>query len=574
MNAARRARAGGLLRAKWPLIAVCVSVAVVEAALLEGLGATWVARLAPQVVAPAPFGAFHDLRWLVVYHDSWLTFALGLAALLVFRSLLDAVLVRLAWPEDLEAPSLLAAWRQTAAFTAVTVVLLAPWVTLLFGLAVVSLSWLFFAAVPPVLAVAVLTNPGAVTGDWWRRTVPLRAVGWAALTFLVMTVASGVVSIDPPALAVPVAALGALFNAWAWRGVVSAVAGRRAGRFAPVAPAGLFGLLVVAVVGAFIGFTVGGAQANAARLRSEKREAPPPSNGAPVIIASGFGTRWDGRSGPWLDGPFDEQRFSYRGLDGAGRPLAYDSADTTQSLDSLDAKMAAQVDVLWNRTHRPVSLVAVSEGSLVAETYLARYPHAPVSKLVVVSPLVRPGRVYYPPGGGEGFGMVGGLGLQALSDALDALSPFRVSPGTPLFQSIVTEAPAVRSLFACPPPGVSQVAILPLADAVASPGDGAVGTADVVVPAFHSGALGDPNVDVAVADVLQHRGLPGGNGWSFFERWLRPASAAWQVPELAATVNPAWVLPLSGVDGDGSLSCAAVRTMLAPAHTTPTTTVR
>src|SRR5579884_1970144 len=183
-----------------------MALAALEAGILELLHAGWAAGMAPQVVAPAPFGVFHDLRWLVVYHRSLPAFFLELGALLLFRSALDALLVREAWPAGSGRPSYLRAWSRTLAFTLVAAVLLAPWVVLLFGLAVVSLSWLFFSAVPPVLAVALLTNGGAVSTDWWRRTVPLRAVGWIALTFVVMSACGGVVSYDPAALAVPVAA--------------------------------------------------------------------------------------------------------------------------------------------------------------------------------------------------------------------------------------------------------------------------------------------------------------------------------------------------------------------------------
>ena len=498
--------------------------------------------MAPQVVAPAPFGVFHDLRWLVVYHRSLPAFFVELAALLLFRSALDALLVREAWPARLERPSYLLAWSRTLAFTFVAALLLAPWVVLLFGLDVVSLSWLFFSAIPPVLAVALLTNGGAVSSDWWRRTVPLRAVGWVALTFLVMSACGGVVSYDPAALAVPVAAAGGVFNAWAWNGVVAAMTSeRRSRRFVPVAPAGLAFLLAVVVGGTEIGFAVTTARAHDQRVHVELAAAAPrPDHGTPVLIASGFGTKWDGRSGPWLPGPFDETRFSYRGLDAAGNPRPYQANDTGGSLRTLDAAMAVQVAALARRDHGPVSIVAASEGSLVAETFLALYPHAPVSQVVLLSPLVTPGRVYYPPAGTDSWGVVGGEGLAALSEALGGLSPLRISPSTPLFRSIEADAPMIGAVLACPPPGVRVVAVEPLADAVAAPADPDPVVPTVVVPAFHSGTLGDPNADTAVTDVLEHRSLPRYDGWTFFEHVLRPVSAVWQVPQLATSVDPAW----------------------------------
>ncbi|MHB1854265.1 MAG: alpha/beta fold hydrolase [Acidimicrobiales bacterium] len=560
-------RAGLIFREKPRLIVLCVAVATAEAALLTALGATWAGGLAPQVTAAAPFGLFHDLRWLVVYHQSLPAFVLELAALLIFRSGLDTLIVREAWPIERrgERPGFLKAWLHSLSFTAVAAVLLAPWVMLLFGMAVVSLSWLFFAAVPPVLAVAVLVGPGAVSPNWWRRTVPVRAIGWIALTFLVMTICSGVSGISPGRLSIPVAVLGGLFNAWAWRGVVGAVTSeRRSVRFLPVVPASLAGLLIIVVGGAGIGFAVAGARARQARAVAAAQAATVhrPDRGAPVLIASGFGTKWDGTSGPWLPGPFDEVRFSYAGLNAAGRPRAFQASDTVAGLDTLDQEMDAQVDVLAARDHHKVSLVAVSEGSLVAETFLARYPDAPVDQVVLLSPLVTPGRAYYPPAGTDGWGVVARLGLQGLTDTLGSISPFRISPSTALFQSIVDEAPAIRSLLSCPVQGIDQVAVEPVADAVAAPQDPELGIPTVVVPAFHSGALGDAGADAVVIDVLEHKVLPANAGWAILEHVLRPASAAWQVPPLALNANPAWKLgPDAVIEPNGDMSCTSARAL-------------
>lgn len=550
-----------LLR-RWRLIALCSGLAAVEAALLEGL-APWSTGLAPQVTAPAPFGVFHDLRWLVVYHRSVPAFVVEFVALLLFRTTLDALLVRAAWPDHLPQPGFGRAWFRTMLFTFVAAVLLAPWVVLLFGLAVVSLSWLFFSAIPPVLAVAILTHGGAVSGDWWRRTIPLRAVGWMVATFFVMSLSGVVVAQNRSYLAVPAAALSGLFNAWAWNGVVGAMTSeRRSRRFAPVAPAGIAFLLAVVVGGTEIGFTVTTARAHDQRVAEQSAEVADnrPTQGPPVLIAAGFGTKWDGHSGPWLPGPFDDVRFSYRGLGPDGQPRAYESSDTTGSLTSLDAEMAQQVNALAAATHQPVSIVAASEASLVTETYLARTPNAPVSQVVLLSPLVAPGRVYYPPSGTDSWGVVGGLGLQALAGALGGLSPLQVSPSTPLFRSIEQDAPLIRSLLTCPPPGVHQVAVEPVADAVAAPSVSDPLLTTVVVPAFHSGSLGDPQVETVVDDILQKKPLPANGGWAFVQRVVSHAADVWQVPTLALTLNPAWTVQgASNVRADDSLSCAAAR---------------
>src|SRR5579872_2206910 len=96
----------------WParvrpgLLALCVGVPAAETAVLTGTGPSPAVALAPQVAAPAPFGAFHDLRWLAVYHRSWWSFGLELAALVCFRSVLDTLLAHQAWPAGFPRPSL------------------------------------------------------------------------------------------------------------------------------------------------------------------------------------------------------------------------------------------------------------------------------------------------------------------------------------------------------------------------------------------------------------------------------------------------------------------------------------
>jgi len=198
----------------------------------------------------------------------------------------------------------------------------------------------------------------------------------------------------------------------------------------------------------------------------------------------------------------------------------------------------------------------------VAETFLARYPKAPVDQVVLLSPLVTPGRAYYPPAGRDGWGVVARLGLQGLTDALGSISPFQLSPSTPLFQSIVAEGPSIRSLLTCPIPGVTQVAVEPVADAVAAPEDPGLAIPTVVVPAFHSGALGDAQIDDVITGILQHQPLPSSHGWVDLERVLRPAAAAWQVPPLALNANPAWKLGSDAViEPDGDINCSAARSL-------------
>src|SRR5207248_11637095 len=113
---------------------------------------------------------------------------------------------------------------------------------------------LFFVAVPCALAVAVLVHHGAIERGWWRHMPPARTVGWVTLSFVVLSINGALLSVSPPLFRLPLAAVAGLFNAWAWFGIVHAVARRQAPRFIPLAPAGLVAVVIVVVGGADIGF--------------------------------------------------------------------------------------------------------------------------------------------------------------------------------------------------------------------------------------------------------------------------------------------------------------------------------
>jgi hypothetical protein len=537
------------------LIAMAVALPVIETALVWAFGLETALGIAPQASAPAPFDVFHDLRWLLVYHRSWIGLLVEGAAFVAFRTVVTAFMVRAAWPEGEEPP----AWRpllgRTAAFVVTAAVLLSPWVALLFGMAVVSISWLFFVAVPGALAVMLLVHHGAVERGWWRHMPPLRTVGWVGLWFVVLSIDGALLSVTPAAFRLPIAAVAGLFNAWAWFGIVHAVAGRPTPRFIP-APAGLVAVVVVVVGGAAIGFETVTSRSrlnHAAHVVTVKT----PDTGKPVLIVSGFGTHWDGQETRRLPGAFDEQRFSYRGADAGGRPMPYGENDTHRSLAQLARAMRSQVDAFHSATGKPVSIVAESEGSLVAKAYLAATPTAPVNELVLLSPLVSPARVYYPPTGHEGWGVAAGVELKALTEGLKVISPIDLTPDTPLLRSIADHAPAVRELLTCPLPGVDQLALFPLADAVASPHPTAIGIPASVVPAFHGGLLSSGAVHKTIALRLEGGALPHYDIWSSVERVVRVSSSAWQVPPLPLSLNPAWGHP----PGD-SPSCAAMAAVL------------
>src|SRR5437762_5964389 len=114
------------------LIAFAIGAAMAEAALLAA--AAPAARvLAPQVTALPPLAVFHDLRWLYSMQRSWPEFILLLAGLILARSAVNSLLVRLAWPGAVEPPAPLAALRCALGFTVFAFLLMSPVVSLILG---------------------------------------------------------------------------------------------------------------------------------------------------------------------------------------------------------------------------------------------------------------------------------------------------------------------------------------------------------------------------------------------------------------------------------------------------------
>lgn len=540
-----RPRSRGLRRRPL-LLAVAVAGPLLELALLWWLAPASMLPLAPQVTAPEPLGIFHDLRWLLVYHPSWAAFVVEAIAMLAFRSTVAAVLVSQAWPDEVERPPFARILAPVAVFTAITAALLSPWAAFAFGVGVMSLSWLFFVAIPVTLLVGVFMHHGVVRGPWWCQHPPLRTVGWALLSFVVLTAAGGLLVEVPAALRLPVVAATGLFNAWAWTGIVHGVVCHRPSLRVPLAPIGVAALVAVAAVGTVVGFRLGRPDGDAHAVPAGALD-----EGRPVLVVTGFGTGWDGRPQERFPGSFEERRFSYRGTARSGRAVGYEAEDTLRSISELVFRMRRQVEAFHAETGRQVSIVAESEGALLAKSYVTAYPDAPVDRLVLLSPLVRPARVYYPPQGQDGWGVVTSWELRGLSALIRGLTPMEVSTDTELFRSVADNAPVLRSVLACPAPGIDELAVVPVADAVASAELDVGGLRVLSVPAFHGGLLGNPDAQRLVALELAGREAQGSSAWTLGARAVRAMAATWQVPELPLSLNPAW-------DGVGDRGCASM----------------
>lgn len=511
----------------WRLVSLCVAANLLETTLVMSLGDGARPALAPQASALSPFGIFHDLRWISVYHDSWVGYALEVLGMLAVRSILTSVSVALAWPERVPRPDARRLLSRALISSVVCALLLTPSVALVFGLAVVPVSWLFLAGVPAALLVALVLHPVAISGDWWRRTFVPRALGWVVLAFVVLSLTSALMAASPPAVWPLLSAAAGVFNAWCWVGVVSALVDRvPSRRIVPVVPLSVIVLVAIVIGGTVLGFS----RAQPPKLTETPPATAPSSGGPPVLVVSGYGSAWNGGDRHPVPGRFGEETFSYRGLDASGRPLAYRSADTVKKLSVLDGMLIDQVEALSRRTGQRVSVVAESEGSLVAKTAVLEDPSAPVATLVMASPLLAPARVAYPASTTSGWGIASDTEMRLLSRAFRSSAPIDLSPDSAFVYSVDRAGPVLEEAMSCPLPRTRQFALLPVADATVTPYPVELSYPSLVVSSFHGGLLESASSERIVEKVLE-RAVPAQDRFLRFSySAISAAASAWQVP--------------------------------------------
>jgi hypothetical protein len=515
------------------LIGITVGLPMVEAALLLLLRVEGGLSLAGQVSGLGPYGVFHDLRWLIVAHSSVLTFVLGLVVLLGLRSLVTAAVVRLAWPTDRPAPPLRRLLIDASIATAVAVVTLSPWVALLFGAAVVPLSWVFFGALPPALLTMMLLHHAGVARDWWRRLPAARSIAWVGIAFAGLTVGGLAVAGRPGAAALPIVALTGLFNAWVWERSVRALVVRPEPAHRPSVPATVVALIVL------LGLVVGGSGIGFALFEDDDAVAAASRNEMPgeqsMLIVPGFASACCRDAQAFArraEGLATIEQFSYLGVDGAGRPRAHAGDATDGDLAVLAARMQAQVDSLASRAGGPITIVAESEGTLIAATYLEMVADAPVDRIAFLSPIVAPGRAAFPAPGEDGPGVVGGYQLRAMVALLDGLSSLELSADGPLSRSLRERADLLAGAAGRDRPAVDELVVLPLADAVTSAPNIGYEAPVVVVAGFHGGLRGRPNVQDLLLDWMQGRPVVGSAVLASLERLIAGGASSWHVPDL------------------------------------------
>lgn len=512
------------------LLSLAVGVPILEETVLLSLGLRAGQGLAVQASALGPFGTFHDLRWLFVFHDSVLGFAVGLAIAVAGRALLAALLVAAAWPETAPRPRFRVLAGHAVTATVVAALLLSPWVTLLFGAALMPVSWVFFAAVPAALLTILLIHHGGIDRSWWRRLPPLRSAGWIGASVVVFSLVALVVAGRPAFVALPSIAAGGMFNAWAWRHSVRSIVLRLPARHPIPVPA------TVTAVAVLLAVVVGGARIGFASHADVDAPAPAAADegSRAVLLVPGFASACCGEGSAVQaasPGLLVEQ-FSYLGLDERGRPRPHTGDATDADLAELASAMDRQVDAMAGRTGTAVAIVAESEGTLVVSAYLDRFPDPPVDRVMLLSPIVQPGRVNFPDPGEEGRGMVAGMQLRALTDVIDELAPFSISIDGPLGDSVRRDASWLHAASLCDRPAIDEIAILPLADAVTNPPGAEYPIEVVYLPGFHGGLRGRPDVQTMIGTWVEGGDIAGSEMWNAVGRVISDSASAWQVPAL------------------------------------------
>ncbi|HEY1623065.1 MAG TPA: hypothetical protein VGG16_04640 [Streptosporangiaceae bacterium] len=564
------------------LIALSVGGAIAETGLLSVV-APGARALGPQATALPPLAAYHDLRWLFAFGQSWPAFIAVLICLLLSRSALDAVLVRLAWPKrgsgddplpEITQPRFMAAFWSCAVLTLLVWVVLSPVVTLMFGVALVPFSWPFLAAVPILLGSALMLSHGGVGRAWWRRLPAASTAAWLLAGFIILSAAAAAMPHLNTAGYLGVAALVGALNARAWYGLTmtavkhaTALAPQRwrwrtmvweARRgwqrrttWLPVAPVAAVLVLAMIVGVARLAFTgtvhiapaangvaaaglvpaqggtgsQGGTEGKAPPDKHGGRagDSPPGANSA-ILVVAGFGSNCckDANTLAAAEPGMLVRQFSYLGLTASGKPVSYHRA-ADLPIQELGDKMATQVEWLHAHTGKPVNIVAESEGTLGLYAMVARHPGLPLGQVVLLSPIVQPGQV----------GPVGvpGEALIELNDLIGQMSPYGSSGARALIDS-VAEVGASYFWDIARDPSFRWLAVVPLADAVTMP-QCPYPPGVVVVPAFHGGLLGNAQVRQLIVDYFAgDKNLPSSQRLRAAAQVISAAAAAWRMPDL------------------------------------------
>jgi hypothetical protein len=435
-------------------------------------------------------------------------------------------------------------------------------------------SWPFLAAFPIMLGIVAALGHGGVLTAWWRRLPPARAVLWLLGSFAVATVAAAVISHLSTAGALAVTALVGLVNARAWYGLALIAARVQPRSHESVSARVVFSLpfapiAAVMVIVVFIGvarllFTgtiqlpisppssgtaatsLAGDALKAASSTGAAAAAVAATRDA-VLVVGGWGSPCcdaaNGLRGLLPGVPV--RQFSYVGLDARGQPIPSGAAAEDVSLPVLGDRIAAQVRALHAAAGRPVAVVAESEGTLGVYAMLARDPGLPLADVVLLSPIVDPGQLRYPPAA-DGSS-VSEAALDELNHLVGGMSPYGPDGAETLLRSVSQVGAGYYDdlLAAAGAAGdgvmrgadgkpVRWLVVVPLADAVTLP-ECALPSGVIVVSAFHGGLLGDPAVLPMVSSFLSGRQVSDDDSrLRDVAELITSAAAAWRMPDTSS----------------------------------------
>ncbi len=531
----RRVRESGRVRLALLIILAAVPPGIEAAVVAAGFAST--ISLAPHITAVWPYGTFHDLLWVMVYHRSWGGFVGESMVAIGVRALLSTGLIALAWPSGRERPPLgRLAWRNLF-YSALLGAILAPWAALGVVASEVSVSWYLAGELVPLLILAPFLQRGGIVPGWWRGLPPLGTVVLSLVNIVTLTAGSALVWWASPRWTVPIAILVGGVNGILWRYAVRTALLRPGVRW-PRVPGTPIVIVVVAVaVFVVADLTLLGGHSREQREPEPIAELEAVSDGHPVIFLAGYNSDYRGGAGGSVP---PVVRFSYRGLDRDGHPRPYTPVDTHQSLSTSAARLARQIDQVHRSTGMPVALLAESEGVFVVHFYLQTMPHPGVDRVAYLSPPIRAGRIYYPPRDrSSGWGVVTGWELRAIFAVVSAANGLPNSADEPFVRSLMDNAPLFRgNRLLCPHRGVRTLAFLPSGDAISVSPWIHPRVPVVEVSSVHGILIDDPDVRQRLADFIRTGRQEQHRLWGYAA--LQWAGAAWQAPSLRGQWNPAW----------------------------------
>jgi hypothetical protein len=216
---------------------VAAVTAMIEAAVLRATGFDSAVELAPQASALPPIGSFHDVRWLMIYRDSWFTFVAELLLAACVRAASNTTLASLCWPQECRRPPWLVLLRSNLAYAVALILVLSPWAAVCGAASDTSLSWFLFGELVSVMLLACVLQRGAASLSWWRGLPPWPSVGWSLAGVGLATVDAAVIGFTPGWRVVPVSGVSGAVNGMLWsRLVPAAIVARLRLPRVPVAP--------------------------------------------------------------------------------------------------------------------------------------------------------------------------------------------------------------------------------------------------------------------------------------------------------------------------------------------------